>query len=194
LHSTENGYIHKICISTKSITIVSDIFQYGTRLTKYKEQNIYLAVGLLGCDAVWTCRYIPTFWRNILPLSSALIMKTVCFTETSVSTYKSTRRHNPEDQHRHFHCRENLKSHKLCSPICKAGLITTLLTSFINKIIHKSMQCKSCQLCEQYNCHHHLRHLAVKELDHWLTRCSLNHSYGPLVNPFQPQSSVRTTH
>lgn len=29
--------------------------------------------------------------------------------ETLVSTYKSTRRYNPEDQRRHLHCRENLK-------------------------------------------------------------------------------------
>jgi hypothetical protein len=44
-------------------------------------------------------------------------METVCFSETLVSTYKSTRRHNPE-QHRHLHHRENLKSHKLdaCFP------------------------------------------------------------------------------
>jgi hypothetical protein len=27
-------------------------------------------VGLLGCNAVWTCRYIPTFRRDILSLSS----------------------------------------------------------------------------------------------------------------------------
>jgi hypothetical protein len=38
-------------------------------------------------------------------------METVgqCFSETLVSTYKSTRRYNPEDQH--LHRRENLKSH-----------------------------------------------------------------------------------
>jgi disulfide bond formation protein DsbB len=41
-------------------------------------------VGLMGCDALWTCRYIPAFRRNILPPSS--------------------------DQHRHFHHHENLMS------------------------------------------------------------------------------------
>jgi hypothetical protein len=29
-------------------------------------------IDLLGCHAVWTCRWVPTFWRNILPLSSRL--------------------------------------------------------------------------------------------------------------------------
>jgi hypothetical protein len=41
------------------------------------------------------------FRRNILPRSSGLKMGTVCFSETLVSTYKSTRRYSPEDQHRH---------------------------------------------------------------------------------------------
>jgi hypothetical protein len=33
------------------------------------------------------------------------------FSETLVSTYKSTRRYNPEDEYLHLHRRENLKSH-----------------------------------------------------------------------------------
>jgi hypothetical protein len=43
--------------------------------------------------------------------SSALKMETVCSSETLVSTFKSTRRNNPEDQHHHLHRSENLKSH-----------------------------------------------------------------------------------
>jgi hypothetical protein len=40
-------------------------------------------------------------------------MKTVYFSETLVSTYKSTRRHDPEQQqHRHLHSSEKLKSHQ----------------------------------------------------------------------------------
>jgi hypothetical protein len=35
-------------------------------------------------------------------------METACLSEMLVSTYKSTRRHNPE-QHRHLHDRDNLK-------------------------------------------------------------------------------------
>jgi hypothetical protein len=37
-------------------------------------------------------------------------MEEVYSSETLVSTYKSTRRCNPEDQHRHLHRRDNLKS------------------------------------------------------------------------------------
>jgi uncharacterized membrane protein len=37
-------------------------------------------------------------------------METVYFSETFVSTYESIRFHNPEQQHRHLHSRENLKS------------------------------------------------------------------------------------
>jgi hypothetical protein len=33
--------------------------------------------------------------------TSALKMETVCFSETLVSIYESTRRNNPEQQHRH---------------------------------------------------------------------------------------------
>jgi hypothetical protein len=36
-------------------------------------------------------------------------MEAVCFSETFVSTYKSTRRYNPEQQHRQLHRREKLK-------------------------------------------------------------------------------------
>jgi hypothetical protein len=43
--------------------------------------------------------------------SSALKMETVFFPETLVSTYKSTWRHNPEDEHRRLYRRENLRSH-----------------------------------------------------------------------------------
>jgi hypothetical protein len=49
----------------------------------------------LGCNAVWR--------------ASALKMEVVCSSETLVSTYKSTRRYNPEDQSRYLR-RENLKS------------------------------------------------------------------------------------
>jgi hypothetical protein len=55
-------------------------------------------VGLLGCNTMWTCRQIPTFWRNILPQSSAL-----CY--------------NPEDQHPYsekLNIRELTTVHTLC--------------------------------------------------------------------------------
>jgi hypothetical protein len=70
-------------------------------------------VGLLGFNAMWTSRWIQTFWTNILHPYSALKMKTVCSSETLVSIYKSTWRYNPEEQCWHLHHHENLKSHKL---------------------------------------------------------------------------------
>jgi hypothetical protein len=62
-------------------------------------EDIY--VGLLGSNTVWTIlrREIQTFRRNILSPSSALKLEVVCSTETLVSTYKSTRRYYPEEQH-----------------------------------------------------------------------------------------------
>jgi hypothetical protein len=60
-------------------------------------------VGLLRCDTVWTRSYIQTFRGNILsPSSPALKMETVWFSETLVSTYEFTCRHNPEDQYCHI--------------------------------------------------------------------------------------------
>jgi hypothetical protein len=50
-------------------------------------------VGLLGCNAVWIWQHM-----NILPPSSGLA---VCSSGMLVSSYKSTRRYNPEDQHQH---------------------------------------------------------------------------------------------
>jgi hypothetical protein len=51
-------------------------------------------VGLLGCNAVWTCKYIPE-----------LKMEAICSSEMLVSTYKTTCRNNPQYQHRHvYHC------------------------------------------------------------------------------------------
>jgi hypothetical protein len=37
-------------------------------------------------------------------------MEAECSSETSVSTYKSTRRHDPKEQQRHLRCRDNFKS------------------------------------------------------------------------------------
>jgi hypothetical protein len=43
-------------------------------------------------------------------LTSALKMEAVCFSESFVFTYISTQHYHREDQHRHLHRRENLKS------------------------------------------------------------------------------------
>jgi hypothetical protein len=42
---------------------------------------------------------------------SVLRMEAVCSPEKLVSTYKSTLCYNPEDQHRHLHCRENFRAY-----------------------------------------------------------------------------------
>jgi hypothetical protein len=44
-------------------------------------------------------------------------METVCFSETLVSIYKFTRRHNPEDEHQQHHRRDVIRRHKLAQPI-----------------------------------------------------------------------------
>jgi hypothetical protein len=63
--------------------------------------------GLPDCDAVWTCRWVAAFLRNIWRPCPQI----VCSSETLVAPYKSTWRHNPEIHHGNFHRRENLKSH-----------------------------------------------------------------------------------
>jgi hypothetical protein len=57
--------------------------------------------------------------------SSALTMEAVFFSETFVSSCKSTQRYNQEDQYRHLHRRENLKSHMVgmfSEPVNKAAV------------------------------------------------------------------------
>jgi hypothetical protein len=56
------------------------------------------------------CEYVDV---DLLGWSSGLKMEEECFSETLASTDKSTRRYNPEDQHRHLHRRENLRSHMI---------------------------------------------------------------------------------
>jgi hypothetical protein len=36
---------------------------------------LFVDVGLLGTDAVWTCKQIPTFWRSILPPTAYITTK-----------------------------------------------------------------------------------------------------------------------
>jgi hypothetical protein len=68
-----------------------------------KEGQPHIYLGLLGCDAVSTC----SLRRDVLPPCSELNWEV----SGSVSTYHSARYHNPEDNHRHLHHREILKSH-----------------------------------------------------------------------------------
>jgi hypothetical protein len=56
---------------------------------------VLLDVGLLGCNAVPTSRYVPAKQ----PSSSALKMEAVYWSEMFVSVFKSTQCYNPQDQH-----------------------------------------------------------------------------------------------
>jgi hypothetical protein len=60
---------------------------------------------------VTPCRLVGRYQR--FGGTTALKMKAVCSSETLASTYKSAWHHNTEDQHRHFHHRENLKFEKV---------------------------------------------------------------------------------
>jgi hypothetical protein len=44
----------------------------------------------MGFGAVWFCRPMPTFRRNMLPSSRGLKMETACFSETLAPTYRTT--------------------------------------------------------------------------------------------------------
>jgi hypothetical protein len=49
-------------------------------------------------------------------------MATVCFSETLVSSYEATLRHNPEEQQRHPHRHDNLKYHSSAGTLMLAGI------------------------------------------------------------------------
>jgi hypothetical protein len=50
-------------------------------------------IGLLGCNTMWTCRKIPTFWRNTLSPSSGQYVSQKCWylptSPHSVTTQKT---------------------------------------------------------------------------------------------------------
>jgi hypothetical protein len=77
-----------------------------------REENKISMLPFLDSKPKWNCRQVPTFRRNVLPPSSALKIEAICSSETLVSTYKSIWHFYPEDQHRHLHRRESLKSDK----------------------------------------------------------------------------------
>jgi hypothetical protein len=45
------------------------------------------------------CRYIPTFWRNVLPPSSGEKMEVASFSEMFIPIYEATQHHILEDLH-----------------------------------------------------------------------------------------------
>lgn len=74
-------------------------------ITKIKDVDL----GLLGCHVVWTFKEIS---NTLNEQTSALKVEAVCSSEMLLSTQKSSRRYNPEDEPQHLHRRENLTSHK----------------------------------------------------------------------------------
>jgi hypothetical protein len=89
---------HSQCAVTSSLQIKQED---DMRFEVLKAVNISWSCGR---NAVWTCRQIPML---------QLRMEAAFSSETLVSTCKSTRCQNPEDQHRHCHGCENLKSNNI---------------------------------------------------------------------------------
>jgi hypothetical protein len=89
---------------------------------KYKKFSKCSDCTLLGCDTVQFCKWILTFRRNMLPpcTGSTLKIETECSFETFITTYKTTRRHNPDDHNLNTRFRKNFL--KLISNISKLGL------------------------------------------------------------------------
>jgi hypothetical protein len=66
----------------QAATLLASCYIFGVRqkeiksniipadLIPFQTTKVYVGVGLLSNNTVWTCRYIPTFWRNILSPSS----------------------------------------------------------------------------------------------------------------------------
>jgi hypothetical protein len=129
---------------------------------------------LLGFGTMYTCQWMPTFWRNILSpssglkwlsipsiVTSALKMETVCFSKMLASTDESTWRQNPEQHHHHPHCHENLKSHtdwRFCVVTVNMVSWYVLDQQFrIKQSLHTSMFCgsKKCFNCIGVVCQKH---------------------------------------
>jgi hypothetical protein len=49
-------------------------------------------------------------------LAACIFRVGICSSQISITVYKTTRCHNPEDHNPNFHHRENLKSRILCAP------------------------------------------------------------------------------
>jgi hypothetical protein len=106
----EIGFVKAVSGCKKVVTLWSlgqgPTFISAWKMLQVEETLQTLDLLLLGCDAVGTYqRFGGTFcvclqgWRCWL-----------CFSETMVSIYESTRRQNSQEERRHGHRRDNLKS------------------------------------------------------------------------------------
>jgi hypothetical protein len=83
------------------------------------------------------CRQMPTFQRNILSLSLAPAMETVCLSKTLVPTYELTGCHDPEHHHHHHH------HHQIFLLLLLSSLTTASLTIIRVICIHiRTTPCK----------------------------------------------------
>jgi hypothetical protein len=58
---------------------------------------------LLGCDAMWSYRWLPMFRRNFAPIFNVKVnMVAIRSSKAFVTTYQTTRRHSPDDQSPHI--------------------------------------------------------------------------------------------
>jgi hypothetical protein len=84
-------------------------------------------------------------WRRVDLWADTNFSGESTITETLVSTHKSTRRYNPEEQHRHLHRPENLKSHEktvgllCCTEMCAGILFYTLNIIVIRRAIFERL-------------------------------------------------------
>jgi hypothetical protein len=63
---------------------------YQERLKNHKHLKQDSHVSLLDCNTLWSCNWMPLFWRQL------------CSSEMSVSTCKSIWHYNLQEQHQHF--------------------------------------------------------------------------------------------
>jgi hypothetical protein len=81
------------------------------------------------------CNVVPSAIIKSVEILSPSSGLAVCFSEMLVSTYKSTRRHFPEDQHRHLPCyylqgsSESPMTHIFLTAVNHVGLQVTSLNT-----------------------------------------------------------------
>jgi hypothetical protein len=90
----------------------------------------------LGYDTYF-CRWLPTFRRNLSPTSYKYGRDKLLRPKASVTTYKTIRRHNPEDHNPNFHRHMNVKSY-IAYPIVLFGNSVTNDNRYISNSKRRS--------------------------------------------------------
>jgi hypothetical protein len=97
--------------------------------------SVVTPFGLIGGE-------LPTFGRNIVSIFSPEDGDILCFSETLVSTYKSSWRRYPEEQHRYLRRREN-PSLKILY-VFLVLLIQTMISTHLFNIFRVIISSKVC--------------------------------------------------